>query len=101
MAVKIYDKAKWQSENGLDSTVIMRHFQNVFEWLQSKDMLSSDGREILAFGIDSEISLNSKMVNERGAKFLDEYYDSILNTGEYGKDEFTRLLDEAYDSRTA
>ena len=50
----------------------------VFEFLNKKGMLTSDGIEMLDIGIDSSVSLNERMVSEQGKIFLEQFYDDIL-----------------------
>ena len=45
--------------------------------------------EILDLGMDSSVSLNEQMVTEKGFKFLEKYYDEVIN---YGCDEIAYEL---------
>lgn len=75
---KIYDKAQWHIDAGEDSSVCTCRIIRVLEFLDQKDLLTDEGKEVLEFGIDSSVSLNERMVNERGNQFLEQYYDKVL-----------------------
>ena len=77
--VKIYDKAKWHIEAGIDANEVINRFKNIFAFLENQKMLSNDGKEIVEIGIDSNVSLNEKMVNDNGRKFLDACYDKVID----------------------
>ncbi|MEI0488692.1 hypothetical protein [Brachyspira pulli] len=94
--VKIIDKASWQIDNGVDKKNVIEHFIFIFKWLDKNDLLTSDGKEMLDIGIDSSISLNEKMVNEKALKFLEKYYDEYIKNIQYGIKEDEKLLDEYY-----
>ena len=93
---KIIDKASWQIDNGVDKKNVIEHFIFIFKWLDKNDLLTSDGKEMLDIGIDSSISLNEKMVNEKALKFLEKYYDEYIKNIQYGIKEDEKLLDEYY-----
>lgn len=94
--VKIIDKASWQIDNGVDKKNVIEHFIFIFKWLDKNDLLTSDGKEMLDIGIDSSISLNEKMVNEKALKFLEKYYDEYIKNIQYGIKEDEKLLDKYY-----
>lgn len=75
----IYDKAQWHIDAGENEETIISKFKAVFEFLNNKDLLSEEGKEILNVGIDSSISLNERMVSEIGKSFLDNCYDNVIN----------------------
>ena len=77
--LKIYDKAKWHIEAGMDASEVIKRFKNIFAFLEKNEMLSNDGKEIVEIGIDSDVSLNKKMVNDNGRKFLDACYDKVID----------------------
>lgn len=76
--MKIYDKAAWHIDGGEDEKQVVLRMKLIFEQLSECGFLSSDGEEILEIGIDESVSLNEKMLTDDGAKFLDEYYDSVI-----------------------
>lgn len=94
--IKIIDKASWQIDNGVDKKNVIEHFIFIFKWLDKNDLLTSDGKEMLDIGIDSSISLNEKMVNEKALKFLEKYYDEYIKNIQYGIKDDEKLLDEYY-----
>lgn len=77
--MKIYDKAKWHIEGGENKEEVLRKLTHIFQFLNKKKWLSSEGEEIYELGIDTNTSLHERMVNEDGKKFLDEQYDTLLN----------------------
>ena len=81
--MKIFDKASWQIDNGMNEEVVIAHFKFIFEWLKEHNMLSPSGLEILDIGIDEDVSLHEGLVNERGLHFLDEYYDKLIADSQY------------------
>lgn len=76
--LKIYDKAQWHIDAGEDAASCVKRIKAVFEFLQEKNMLSDEGNEIVEAGIDSSISLNERMVTVQGKRFLERFYDDIL-----------------------
>lgn len=77
--MKIFDKAQWHIDAGEDTREVVDKFKAIFEYLNERDMLSAEGKEILEFGIDGSISLNERLVNKDGIVFLYEYYDKLIN----------------------
>ncbi|MBO5621128.1 MAG: hypothetical protein J6N21_17790 [Butyrivibrio sp.] len=77
--MKVYDKAAWHIDGNENAVEVVDRFRAIYSFLDSKKMLSEDGKEILELGIDSSISLNSSMVNSEGKAFLDAKYDVITN----------------------
>lgn len=76
--MKIYDKAVWHIDGDEDADIVISRFREVFAFLNEVNMLNDEGKESFEYGMDSSISLNSKMVNEIGKSFLDNYYDIVL-----------------------
>ena len=77
--MKVFDKAQWHIDAGEAIEEVVAKFRVVFEFLDRRNMLSTEGRELLAFGIDSSVSLNERMVTEEGFKFLSEHYNNVIN----------------------
>lgn len=98
--IKIFDKAAWQIDAGVREEDVISHFSTVFEWLHNNHMLNEEGEEEYDDGIDDSASLNEKLLNEEGLKFLDECYDLYLDTllrkNAYGKDTNGGILSELY-----
>lgn len=95
--MKIYDKAMWQIDNGMDESIVVKHFQLVFEWLKTRNMLNNDGLEILDIGIDEEVSLNETLLTDNGRAFLDKYYDELISNSDYEISKEKKLLDAYYN----
>ena len=81
--MKIFDKASWQTDGGMDEEVVIAHFQFIFEWLKEHNMLNMDGLEIWEIGIDEDVSLHEGLVNKPGFDFLDQYYDKLITDSNY------------------
>lgn len=81
--MKIFDKASWQIDNGIDESIVVAHFEFIFEWLNEHKMLNSDGMEILEIGIDSDVSLHEGLVTENGLNFLNKFYDKLITDSRY------------------
>lgn len=96
MSLKVYDKAKWHIEKGMDTKDILEHFDFMFSWLKEFNLLSEEGLEILDIGIDESISLNERMVNIGGAIFLEKNYDKYISRIDYGKNQDRKYLEELY-----
>ena len=77
--MKVFDKAQWHIDAGEAIEEVVAKFRVVFEFLDSRNMLSTEGRELLEFGIDSSVSLNERMVNKEGFIFLCEHYNNVIN----------------------
>ncbi len=92
--MKIYDKAKWQIENGIDEKETIAHFSFIFDWLKEKSLLSEYGLEIAELGAFDDSSLTSEMVTKEGEIFLDQYYDSYIERIEYGVKEDSEYLNK-------
>lgn len=85
----IIDKAAWQIDGGIPEEIVASHFKIVFEWLRKKGMLTSEGIEELADGIDNCASLNEELVTKDGIEFLENCYDDylkIIAKDKYGLD---------------
>lgn len=77
--MKVFDKAQWHIDAGEAIEEVVAKFRVVFEFLDSRNMLSTEGRELLEFGIDSSVSLNERMVTKEGFIFLCEHYNNVIN----------------------
>ncbi len=91
--MKIFDKADWHIDGGEDKDKVILKFKNIYEFLKEKELLSPEGLENLDFGIDSSISLNEMMVTDKGYKFLDKYYDKVIN---FEAETIKEKLEEKY-----
>lgn len=88
--MKIYDKAKWHIEGGENKEEVLKKLTLIFQFLNNKKWLTSEGEEILELGIDSSTSVHERMVNDAGKKFLDDNYDTLLNSS---SEEMAKQLD--------
>ncbi|MCM1192154.1 MAG: hypothetical protein NC123_04090 [Butyrivibrio sp.] len=95
--LKIYDKAQWHIDAGMDTETVVERMKILFDFLDSKGLLDIEGKEIKNLGIDSSISLHERMLTEEGRQFLDQYYDSVISR-ETRKIE--AALHEAYKAYT-
>ena len=43
--MKIYDKARWQIEGGINKSAVINHFKFIFDWLDKMNLLSIYGEE--------------------------------------------------------
>ena len=93
--MKIFDKAQWHIDAGEDANEVVSKIRKVFEFLDKKGMLTNEGKEMIDFGIDSSISLNERMLTEKGYNFLEKYYDNIIG---FKVDELTSKLESIYDN---
>lgn len=92
--MKIYDKASWHLDKNADKNEIIAKFTKVFEFLHKNSLLNKDGEELYNIGIDSSISLHSKLVTDDGKNFLDKYYDSVI---ECNSKEIYKVLQTKYN----
>ena len=96
MILEIYDKASWHIDECVPKEIVLKHFEQMFTWLNNKNMLNDDGKEILNIGIDESVSLNENMLTSEGNKFMDSYYDKIVSESLYDVSKEEKLLDECY-----
>ena len=97
--MKIYDKVKWHYPSGKhcpDLKTALIHFNVIIKWLEAKNLLSNEGKEIVANGIDSDFSLNSAMLTDKGNKILDECYNEWLLAIGYSDKISTYVLDNCF-----
>ncbi|MBQ9319068.1 MAG: hypothetical protein IJR82_05495 [Bacilli bacterium] len=98
--LKIFDKAEWQIDGGVPEELVVKHFNDVFTWLNKHNMLNEEGKEELDFGIDSEASLNEELLTPDGIDFLDKYYDDylkLISNDKYGTNFSIEELDKLYE----
>ncbi len=91
--IAIYDKAQWHIDAGENANSVIARIKAVFEFLNDKDLLSAEGKELLELGIDSSASLNKRMVTEKGGKFLEAHYNNVIH---YGEDKIAEGLEQEY-----
>lgn len=77
--LKVYDKAQWHIDAGENAEMVVEKFKAVFTFLEAKELLESEGKEMLALGIDSSVSIHERMMTETGRKFMEVCYDKVIN----------------------
>lgn len=90
---KVYDKAAYHIDGGEDEKTVIAKFNAVFKFLNSKGLLTDEGKEILDTGIDNSVSLHSRMVTKEGNKFLKTHYNDVINKK---PSEITKALNSYY-----
>lgn len=94
--IKVYDKVSWHYPEGKDCPNIdaaKGHFQVVMKWLAENNLLTKEGKEIYDLGIDSNFSITSSMLTERGNHVFENYYSKWLKAIDYkSKDTFNDLV---------
>jgi hypothetical protein len=78
MDMIIYDKAAWHLET-FDKDKVVNYFSKLLTYLKSRNYLNNYGLEIFDLGVDSSISITSKMLNEEGNAALSNSYDIFLS----------------------
>ncbi|MDR0651674.1 MAG: hypothetical protein LBG12_00060 [Synergistaceae bacterium] len=76
--MRIFDKAQWHIDAGEPAAEVLGRLKAVFQFLSDQGLLTPEGEEIMQMGIDSSVSLHERLVNAKGAKFLEAYYDELL-----------------------
>lgn len=82
-----YDKVSWHFPDGencpsLEAAKV--HFDVLMDWLKSQHLLSEEGQEAMEIGIDSDFSLTSYMLTDRGNRLLTACYAEWACTVRYG-----------------
>ena len=95
MMLKIYDKAQWHIDAGEDSRAVIAKFDAVFAFLNTNNLLTDEGKEIIELGIDSSVSIHERMLTEKGKRFMDACYDKVIN---YDADKIASALEREYTS---
>ncbi len=91
--LKIYDKAQWHIDGGEKKEIIVDKMKNLFSFLDSKGLLTNEGKEIMDIGIDASVSIHEKMLTEIGNRFMDKCYDACIN---YDCSEILSALENEY-----
>jgi len=100
--VKVWDKAKWHVEGDfpkhLTEEDARRHILFMLHWLQEKGLTTEEGDMEAAGDMGYDTALNEEMVTTEGRKFLDQFYDRWLKSGdaEYGKRKYTPKVLDGY-----
>ena len=91
--MKVYDKAQWHIDAGMDKGVVLKKMEVLFDFLNSKGLLKEEGKEMLDIGIDDSISIHERMLTEEGNRFLEAKYDTVINTN---VEDFLEALEKAF-----
>ena len=92
-----YDKVSWHFPDGKNCPSLEAakvHFDVVMRWLESRNLLSAEGREAMQIGIDSDFSLTSYMLTDKGNQLLTTCYTEWASTVRYGTQPSVRLLED-------
>ena len=92
-----YDKVSWHFPDGencpsLEAAKV--HFDVLMDWLKSQHLLSEEGREAIEVGIDSDFSLTSYMLTDKGNRLLKICYAEWARTVKYGVQPSMSILDD-------
>lgn len=98
--MKIYDKAEWQIDGGVDKSSVAQHFKLLFNWLSTKGLLNNDGHEILELDAYGDTSLHSDLLTDEGNSFVEKTYDEVVKSHRYGTEDFIKALEERYTKKS-
>ncbi|MDR1882979.1 MAG: hypothetical protein LBR26_09415 [Prevotella sp.] len=93
MSTRIYDKVLWHVET-TDKSLVIKYFTSLMEFLTNHQLLNDEGKEIFEFGVDVSLSINSKMLTNKGNKLLSFYYDEFLKSVDFNKDADFKFLEK-------
>jgi hypothetical protein len=94
---KVYDKVKWHYPEGKgcpDIESAKQHFSAVMKWLNKNNLLSEEGDELFELGVDSDFSITSSMLSEKGNKILQKKYSKLLKNIDYSKKPTKEYIDK-------
>ena len=92
-----YDEVSWHFPDGKNCPSLEAakvHFDVVMRWLESQHLLSAEGREAMKSGIDSDFSLTSHMLTDKGEQILATCYAEWASTVHYGTRPSVSLLED-------
>ncbi len=92
--ITVYDKAKWHIDGGEDSNIVIARLSEVLTFLDSKGLLTDEGKETQNLGVDSSISIHERMLNSEGNRFMEKCYDNVIG---YDPDIIGSELEKEYD----
>lgn len=75
MEFKVYEKMAWHCDDQRLMGVINQILVELMEWLDSNNLLSSEGAEIKSLGVDDDFSLHSRLLTDAGNALLSQKYD--------------------------
>ena len=100
--IKIYDKVSWHYPEGHNCPSLKAaksHFIAIMNWLKEKELLSQEGEEIFELGIDSDFSITSSMLNQKGNDVIIECYYDWLKLIDYTTEANFDFLNESLTDR--
>ena len=92
MVTKVYDKAAWHIDAGVQPALVLRHFRFMLQWADAHRLLTADGKELLEFGVDESASLHSLLFTERGNRFMEQCYDFFIGALEEDRERMDEAL---------
>lgn len=92
--IKVYDKVSWHIDGEEDESTVINRFKIMFDFLNSKELLSEEGRELIEIGIDGSTSLHERLVTDKGKAFLDIIFDDVL---EIDNSKLLLLMEDSYN----
>jgi hypothetical protein len=93
METKVYDKVQWHIETS-ERANILNYFKDLMSFLKTHNCLNSYGLEIYEFGVDTSLSVTSKMLTDKGNTIMVSHYDSFLETVDFNmKTDFSKLYE--------
>ena len=75
--MQVYDKTKWHTEQGEESSDVKKRFSMIMDFLHKKNMLNDNGEEIYQLCEYNDLSIHSDMLTDAGIDFMDQYYDKM------------------------
>jgi len=86
MELTVFDKFAWHLDAGIDEHKLKDYFQRLMCFLKNHLLLNAYGLEIFDLGVDSSLSITSKMLTNEGNFFLSAWYDKYLESVDLNKD---------------
>ena len=86
MELTVFDKFSWHFDAGVNEAILLKYFSKLMNFLKKHQLLSIYGLEIYDLGVDSSLSITSKMLTEKGIGFLSLWYDKYLKSIDFNRD---------------
>ena len=96
MDTTIYDKFTWHLDAGIDKDKLIYYFKKLMDFLKNHQLLNKDGLEIYDLGVDSSLSINSKLLTDKGNTLFTLWFDKYLATIDFNKDIDFSFLEEKF-----
>ena len=91
--INIYDKAQWHIDAGEKEEIVVKKFKILFDFLNEKNLLTDEGKEIIEIGVDCSVSIHERMVTKEGKEFMTNQYDKIINVD---VSDYAEALEKCY-----